>query len=190
MNITLKVVFFLFSAGVFAQSEYPHVLLFKDGTEVQGKVVVWDMNALIFRKASTDEKQSYRYKSLKSIINSETRKEYDKGLYVLRQLKGTNQTLRLTKAISGKMDCFYVIKEGSSSGISDVTTVNFLYYFCKKGENEVIPVKWRPKFKKTKKVLIEYFEDCPDLISKIKEGYFEQIIEAFERMVIYYNTKC
>ncbi|WP_299180412.1 hypothetical protein [uncultured Aquimarina sp.] len=192
MNLTLKLcVFLLFSIGAYGQSEYPHILVFKDGSEIRGKVVVWDRSKVVFREANTSEKESYKYKSLKSILDFDTRKEYE-GLFVLRQLKGTDKTLRLKKAISGKVDCLYIPREISSAAFgSDAVTVTSMYYLSKEEDgNEVIKIRSGLQFKKTKKLLIEYFKDCPDLISKIEEGYFDDNIEALEPIVKYYNTKC
>lgn len=181
----------MFSIGVYAQSEFPHVLVFKDGTEIRGKVVIWDRNKLVFRKADTNEKEDYKYKTLKSIVAFDTGKEYE-GLFVLRQLKGTDKTLRLKKAISGKVECFYIPREISSAAFgSDAVTVTSMYYLSKEEDgNEVIKIRSGLQFKKTKKLLIEYFKDCPDLISKINEGYFDGNIESLEPIVKYYNTKC
>ncbi|SEK42670.1 hypothetical protein SAMN04487910_0500 [Aquimarina amphilecti] len=146
---------------------------------------------MIFRKADTNQKEDYKYKTLKSILEFDTGKEYE-GLFVLRQLKGTDKTLRLKKAISGKVECFYIPRETSSAAFgSDAVVVTFVYYLAREGDdNQVIKIRSGPKFKKTEKLLIEYFNDCPDLISKIKEGYFDGEIEALEPIVNYYNTKC
>jgi len=72
----------------------------------------------------------YKYKLLKSIRYFETGEEYD-GLYVLKQLKGTDRTLRLTKAVSGKVECYYIARESSAAAFgSDDTVVSIaqIYY--------------------------------------------------------------
>ncbi len=129
MNFILKVfVFLLFSIELYTQSEFPHVLVFKDGKEIRGKVVVWNKSKIIFRKADTNQKESYKYKILKKIIDYDTGKEYE-GLLVLRQLKGTSRTLKLTKAVSGKVECFYISSESSSSALGiDADTVSSTYF--------------------------------------------------------------
>jgi len=187
-RILVVVLFVLFSLKISAQEEYPHLLVFKDGTEIQGKVVVWNNNSLIFRDSSTGEKTSYKYKLIKGVNNFKTGTDYD-GLYSLRQLKDTDKTLRLKKAVIGKMECFYIPRE-TSTGFGDGTVVSSTYYLGREGENEVVKIRGGIKFRKVRKVLFELFEDCPDVISKIEQDYFDNNIEALERVVRYYNTKC
>ncbi|WP_378174349.1 hypothetical protein [Aquimarina sp. SS2-1] len=192
MNQFIKlIVAFFFILTINAQEEYPHLLVFKDGTEIRGKVVVWDNYKIVFRKADTDEKESYKYKLLRSVNDVETGKEYE-GLYVLRQLKGSDRTLRLKKAISGKIECFYIPRESSAYGGfgSDATTVTSLYFISRLGEDEVIQIRSGLRSKKNKRKLKEYLSDCPELISKIDEGYFNNQIESLEQIIRYYNTKC
>lgn len=190
-RIFVIVLFVFCSLNILAQEEYPHLLVFKDGTEIRGKVVVWDLNRLIFRNADSNEKNTYKYKLLKTVLDFESRKEYDKGLYVLKQLKGTDRTLRLTKAISGKVECYYISRESGSSAFgTDAVSVYSIYFICKEGESEVTQVRSRLKFKKIRNQLKEYFGDCPDVISKIDDGYFGDRIESLEPLIKYYNTKC
>jgi len=191
VKFIFKVLIILFlSANVFSQDEYPHKLVFKDGHEIRGKVVVWNGRSVIFRNAKTNEKESYKYKLLKSIRYFETGEEYD-GLYVLKQLKGTDRTLRLTKAVSGKVECYYIARESSAAAFgSDDTVVSSIYFMCKQGDIEVSQVRSGLRFKKTREKLKEYFSDCPDILSKIDEGDFGDKIESLEPLVRHYNTKC
>ncbi|MFD2562237.1 hypothetical protein [Aquimarina rubra] len=191
MNTLFKLlVVLVFSTVGHAQSEYPHVLILKNGTEIKGKAFFWNNRKVVFRLASTGKKEEFKYKTLKTIKSSDPEKAYE-GAFVLKQLKGTDKTLRLIRVVSGELECFY--QETSSSYYTYGTEVvaTTVYYIGRQHEDFVAKVKNGPRFKKRfLKDVDGFFNDCPDVMSKIEKGFFDGQLDATEEVVRYYNTKC
>ena len=192
-----NIFFFLFIFFGISQSEvYSQkngvVLIFKDGTRLKGLGKTLSDGTMKYRK---NKKEKPRFIDLKDV---EKIKIYKKdGVYfrAYKKIKGTSKYKYLELIEEGKLTIYRKFKgvylPVDSNGLPFYGLKKNLvdYYVQREGEEEVTPLISSGFFSANfKKVALDYFSDCKELIYKIKQE--ELTKDDFSLIVNFYNYEC
>ncbi|AXT49882.1 hypothetical protein D1818_03225 [Aquimarina sp. BL5] len=168
------------------------VLIFKDGTRLKGLGKKLSNGTMKYRK---NKKEKARFIDLKDV---EKIKIYKKdGVYfrAYKKIKGTSKYKYLELIEEGKLTIYRKFKpvylptdrNGQPLYFFEKNLVD--YYVQREGEEEVTPLISSGFFSVNfKKVALDYFSDCEELIDKIKQE--ELTKDDFSLIVDFYNYEC
>ncbi|WP_299216763.1 hypothetical protein [uncultured Aquimarina sp.] len=168
------------------------VLIFKDGTRLKGLGKTLSDGTMKYRK---NKKEKPRFIDLKDV---EKIKIYKKdGVYfrAYKKIKGTSKYKYLELIEEGKLTIYKKFKGVFQPIGSDGQPVYGYgknlndYYVQREGEKEVTPLISSGFFSVNfKKVALDYFKDCNELIEKIEQE--ELTKNDFSLIVDFYNYEC
>jgi hypothetical protein len=188
MNKLIYVLTFLLTTQLYSQKEKGTITLL-DGTVISGYVKAND-NSFKFKESENSESVKFDYKKAKSatIVNSEGGDMIYEFVYVDYQKK----PLLLAVVIDGFMRLYgdstmsFTGGTGAGTGFRGSST-----YHIKRKKDEIgqyfIAYGYIPKVG-FKKVIENYFTDCPQIHAKVKKGDFGK--DDFKEIVEFYNQNC
>lgn len=168
------------------------VLIFKDGSRLKGLGKKLSNGTMKYRK---NKKEKARFIDLKDV---EKIKIYKKdGVYfrAYKKIKGTSKYKYLELIEEGKLTIYRKFKPVYLPADRNGQPLYFFeknlvdYYVQREGEEEVTPLISSGFFSVNfKKVALDYFSDCKELIDKIKQE--ELTKDDFSLIVDFYNYEC
>lgn len=174
------------------------VLIFKNGTQLEGlaKLNLWEK--IKFRKERGDKRKRYTFDEVDTLKLFE---DEVPSIYVQVKIKdeGFHKILELVD--QGKNLIYYrdniqgyygssAIPNGSMPSVPMGGSYSYTdSYVRKPGENEatyLASTSWLSG--NFKKMASKYFDDCPNLVAKIQHKEFKK--RHLKEIIAYYNTKC
>lgn len=187
----------LCSANAKAQNT-KSVLIFKDGTQLEGlaKVNFWEQ--IKFRKGKGEKRERYTFDEVDTLKLFE---DTEPSIYVQVKIKGEGFHEILEVVDQGKNLIYY--RDRNERYYAPATMPNgnmppipmggsYSYtdsYVRKPGENEatyLASTNWLSK--NFKKAASKFFSDCPRLVAKIQNRELKK--KHFKQIITYYNTQC
>lgn len=173
------------------------VLIFKDGTQLEGLADLKSSDKIRFRKEKRTEKQFYTFDEVDTLKVYE---DFDPIVYVQVRVKDKEEPKVLELANQGKNLVYYrdilqgYMAPAMMPGGGMPMTVGRFYsltnsYVRRPGEDEATYLgssSWLSK--NFKKAASDYFADCPHLVSKIQNRELKK--KHLKEIIAYYNTKC
>jgi hypothetical protein len=176
-------------------------LYFKDGTKITGLAKITGSDRIKFRKNRKASKIKYTYKELTKIEIYYTDEIKMFEFKKIREKKKREELLEVI--LKGKVTLYKDVKHYYNSGFSvgvgrygGVNTTMMMnqgsitsYYVSTEEENVVSHIRSNTFFNKNfKKVIAEYFKDCPSLVTKVENKEFRK--NDIYEIVEYYNENC
>ena len=186
---------------------YPAILYLKDGTELKGHGNTYGDHSVRF-KTKGSKMQTYPLEELKKVVLYEGD---EKNTYVAIKIKGKRQYYHgkmhyyhtVRQVIEGPVSLYeYRILGGEPPGsfgpvgvgpggmmVGGGTSTVTKYLVKRKNEPEATLLSPNNIFSKSfKNAAIDYFQDCPSLVEKIRNRTFKK--KNVEALVKYYNYNC
>ncbi|RZS98804.1 hypothetical protein [Aquimarina brevivitae] len=176
------------------------ILVFKDGTKIEGLAKINRAGIIKFRKAKGEKRVKYSFETLQYA----TLYDRDGGnTYFRLKVKGQSSPEILQRMQSGKVSLYKINTSGVNTmmmgggagggfGAPMVMTTPYSindYYVKKEGEEAVTHLGSTQLFSKNfKKAASDYFADCPVLVEKIQQREFKK--KDIEAIVRFYNSQC
>ncbi|HIB37797.1 hypothetical protein [Mesonia sp.] len=183
------------------RSSYVYVEVeFRNGEEKNGFGRLNAENIVLFKELEGSKKQKFSYREVKSVIFHTTDGKRKYVYKIVRDKKGRNRVLPLIEDFKGELSLFFQVHvstspffspnvAGMGNYVNGSTSELKIYFLGKENEDTVKPIGGiKMKSKRSKKIVKEYFSDCPDLVQKINNDYFENL--EIEAVVNYYNANC
>lgn len=181
MKIIITILFALLIS--FSASSQIKVYL-KDGEIVEGKIGLFTAKKFKLKQTKKGKSQSFKVKETDSVVLYNKRKS--EVFHSVQDMHGRPRFFKLHKR--GKINVYK--DEGIAvTGFGAFSTVN--YPIKKANEERCMNLfKGGPYWSNFAKVASEYFEDCPELASKIKNREKGFTNKDVLKVVEYYNEKC
>ncbi|MDY0779999.1 hypothetical protein [Tenacibaculum sp. IB213877] len=197
MKQILFILIFICSLSCFSQSFFESGNLFyRDGRSEKGYLKIKNSKIKFKKKITDKETSELSYKKIKKVIINEDGKDSE---YHYKIIKGKKKgKIKLLKVVVVGKASLYKLEHETSLGNPSTFPLSATYNY--KGANfyignnesnlvEFIGAKSITVGRKSiKKGLLKYFEDCPELVKKIKNKEYKNkdIVEAVE----FYNSNC
>jgi hypothetical protein len=197
MKKILLLTILLYSINLSAQIGYSKAkIYFKDGTikEGFGKHIFLSNKKIKFKENKKDKPIELGFIKVDKFILNDI--EYD-----FKIIKGKSEITFFKVKQRGKVSLYYTIKTNNSAPMGGMNTggigvgIGFstsseVYYIGKNDEDQITQLfnLFGPSKKIFKKIVPQFFGDCPDLLDKI--DYKEYKKRDIVKIVDFYNKKC
>ena len=177
------------------------ILIFHDGSTVEGYGKLKSQDRVKFRKSKQDKAIKYHFRDLKKVT---IYNDYAETIYVYQKIKGKKMYEVMEVVVVGEMSLYKKVTYGThaggmgaggfggSGGVGFGMTTSYTiedYYVKRKDEQEVTHLGSTDLFSKNfKKAAGGYFADCPSLVKKIQTKEYKK--RDIEEIVSYYNSEC